>query len=163
MHIIEIVAYQHLNTECSLSHVFRNGCELKRSEDLGGSRRTLAALLSLVVLLLCCLFSKGSCGFASLGGRDEPKQVPLSLMREQAGTKFRAKARDAIAPLPMTPAEKKLLRRLAGFSRAGRWGSVDSAFRSYNGSSTAIYNQVMHAAFRCDKYQRGVQVYNRLL
>ncbi|CAE7938681.1 PPR4 [Symbiodinium necroappetens] len=83
-------------------------------------------------------------------------------MRERAGAKFRSQARDAIAPLPLSQADKRLLDRLKRFSRKGDWDGVESAFSSYKGNSSQIYSQVMHAAFRCGRYQRGVAVYNNL-
>ena len=112
-------------------------------------------------VLISDFASPGRTG-ASRSKPDKPKQVPLSLMRERAGAKYRAQARDKILPLPLSGAEKKLLRKLKESSRKGRWNQVETDFGSYVGSSSAIYCHVMHAAFRCAQYQRGVEVYNKL-
>ena len=100
-------------------------------------RRRLAALLLCSVFLAGDVFSLSTPEPKTSKARnssDQPKQVPLSLMRERAGAKFRSQARDAIAPLPLSQADKRLLDRLKRLSRKGDWDGVESAFSSYKGN-----------------------------
>eukprot|EP00438_Fugacium_kawagutii_P033677 Skav230546 [mRNA] locus=scaffold1365:146599:147561:+ [translate_table: standard] len=92
----------------------------------------------------------------------QPKQESLMAMRERTGQAVRRKVRDSLGiTLPLSQADKILLREISIASEQRKWQEVQSHFDAYSGQAIQIYTAVMNAAVRCRRYSEGAVIYER--
>ena len=63
----------------------------------------------------------------------------------------------------MSTEEKQLLRRIAIASESRDWPTAGSLFGTYGGGASQIYGAALHAAFRCQEYNRGAKIYEKAI
>lgn len=113
----------------------------------------LRCLWSVFLLGLCA----PSCGFG------QPKQEPLSSVRERYGTqRLQTNAASTVSIfVKLSQHEKELLAKVSSAGKKRNWQAVKNQFSSYRGDGVPLYNAAMHAAIRCQEYQEGALIYQR--
>lgn len=102
----------------------------------------------------------------------KPKQRPLHLQRQKeglgahtpAGKDFTAAMNLPGVKIEPTTQEKKLatLIKTKGRGEQGQWNGVQKILSNYSGYSPLVLNAGMQAAFKCQMYQEGARIFERL-
>mmetsp|Transcript_52419 Transcript_52419/g.122299 ORF Transcript_52419/g.122299 Transcript_52419/m.122299 type:complete len:356 (-) Transcript_52419:95-1162(-) len=123
-------------------------------------RRWITALpmrLHVIAALGWYLTHGSGVSFAVGGG-----QVPLLQLRAQDGLSLKTSANEKHKVENFSKQAKKLLVQIADAGQRGDWKLVQRLFRNYSGRDNPIYNAMLHAAYTCGQYQKGVEIYERM-
>ena len=126
--------------------------------SLGSGKKPRCALAPISLLWVCSLlillvaYCSPSC--FGIG-----KQEPLSLIRERGGQSMQTKA---VRNITLTKDNQVLLSRITATGKKRNWQQVQKLFSTYSGDDIPILSAVMHISVKCQSYQFGRMVYERI-